>query len=95
MKKKQKNKLVFKSDSTKLSDEQIAKHRNFGKLMHEYQVATKPLYQTPLYKNKKVFLVVLLILLLLFLVIESIEKEEKDNKIPTAPNTEQLDTPPE
>ncbi len=74
MKKQYKNNLKFKTDNTTLSDEQISKHKNFTKLMHEYQDATKPLYKTPLYKNKKVFLVIILILLILFVIMESLQK---------------------
>ena len=74
MKKKYKNNLKFETDNTPLSDEQISKHKNFTKLMHEYQDATKPLYKTPLYKNKKVFLVIMLILLILFVIMESLQK---------------------
>lgn len=74
MKKKYNNNLKFETDNAPLSDEQISKHKNFNKLMHEYQDATKPLYKTPLYKNKKVFLVILLILLLLFIIMESTQK---------------------
>ncbi len=74
MKKQYKNNLKFETDNTPLSDEQISKHKNFTKLMHEYQDATKPLYKTPLYKNKKVFLVIMLILLILFVIMESLQK---------------------
>lgn len=88
MKKRKKINLKFKSDNPALSDAQINKHKNFTKLMHEYQRGTTPLYKTPLYKNKKVFLVLLLILLVLFVIIEVIEKEEADNN-PTPPATEQ------
>ena len=45
--------------------------------MYNYQSATKPLYKTPLYKNKKVFIVILLILLVMFVIIEALEKEEE------------------
>ena len=83
MKKESKSDIKFIRKDIHLSDEQIEKHKNFNKLMHEYQTATTPLYKTPLYKNKKVFLAVLLILVILFLVIESIEKQEKNNVIPT------------
>lgn len=69
--------MKFKTDNTTLSDVQINKHKNFTKLMHEYQSGTTPLYKTPLYKNKKVFLVLLLILLIVFVVVEVIENEEK------------------
>jgi len=53
--------------------------------MYNYQSATKPLYKTPLYKNKKVFLIILLILLVMFVIVEVIEKEET----PAPANTQQ------
>ena len=64
------NNLKFNIDKPDLSDEQINKHKDFKKLVYNYQLATKPLYKTPLYKNKKVFFVILLFLLLLFIIIE-------------------------
>ncbi|MGQ0829513.1 MAG: hypothetical protein ACT4ON_14080 [Bacteroidota bacterium] len=60
-------KLKFNIDKPVLSDEQINKHKDFKKLIYNYQSATKPLYKIPLYKNKKVFIVLLLILLIMFL----------------------------
>ena len=66
----------FKIDEPVLKDEQINKHKDFKKLMYNYQSATKPLYKTPLYKNKKVFLVIMLILLVMFVIIEVLEKDE-------------------
>jgi len=86
MKKRRKINLKFKTDDSGLSDVQINKHKSFSKLMHEYQTGTTPLYKTPLYKNKKVFLVLLIILLIAFLITEVLEKEEKN--IPPA-NTQQ------
>lgn len=74
--------LKFNIDKPDLPDEQINKHKDFKKLMYNYQTATKPLYKTPLYKNRKVFIVILLILLVMFVIIEALEKEEKE-KIPT------------
>lgn len=74
--------LKFNIDKPDLPDEQINKHKDFKKLMYNYQTATKPLYKTPLYKNRKVFIVILLILLVMFVIIEALEKEEK-SKIPT------------
>jgi hypothetical protein len=70
--------LKFNIDKPGLPDEQINKHKDFKKLMYNYQSATKPLYKTPLYKNKKVFLVILLVLLVMFVIVEVLEKEEKD-----------------
>jgi len=66
----------FNIDPPDLPDEQINKHKDFKKLMYNYQSATKPLYKTPLYKNKKVFVIILLILLMIFVIFEVMEKEE-------------------
>lgn len=70
------SKYKFDTDKPNLTDEQIEKHKDFKKLMYNYQHATKPLYKTPLYKNKKVFLIILLVLLIMFLVMEVLEKEK-------------------
>ena len=73
--------LKFNIDKPDLSDEQINKHKDFKKLVYNYQTATNPLYKTPLYKNKKVFLVILLILLVMYVIVEVLDKEE-EGKIP-------------
>ena len=74
------SKLKFNIDKPDLTDEQINKHKDFDTLMYNYQSATKPLYKTPLYKNKKVFVIILLILLVMFVIVEILEKEE-DGKV--------------
>ena len=89
MKKRKKINLKFKSDSPKLSDAQINTHKNFTKLMHEYKTGTTPLYKTPLYKNKKAFLVLLIILLIMFLISEVLEKEEQQKPPIDPTNTTQ------
>ena len=66
----------FNIDKPGLQDEQINRHKDFKKLMYNYQSATKPLYKTPLYRNRKVFLIILLILLVMFVIVEVLEKEE-------------------
>ncbi len=76
MTKQTKNNLKFKTGKLDITEEGIEKHKNFKKLMHEYHTATTPLYKTPLYKNKKVFLVVLLILLLTYLIVETTRTEK-------------------
>ena len=75
--------LKFNIDKPDLPDEQINKHKDFKKLIYNYQSATKPLYKTPLYKNKRVFIVILLILLVMFVIIEAMEKEEASNPVKT------------
>jgi hypothetical protein len=72
----------FNIDKPDLPDDKINKHKDFRKLMYNYQRATKPLYKTPLYKNKKVFLVILLILLVMFAIIEVVDKEEEKKTAP-------------
>jgi hypothetical protein len=72
----------FNIDHSDLPDERINKHKDFKKLMYNYQSATKPLYKTPLYKNKKVFLIILLILLVMFVIVEVLEKEKAQENQP-------------
>ena len=62
-------------------EEQIARHKDFGKVLHNYQRMTNPLYRTPLYKYRKVLLAVLLILTLIWMIIEfgEHESEKKNN----------------
>jgi len=62
--------MKYETDTIKLSDQQIDKHKNFKRLIHEYQITTTPLYKTPLYKNKRAFLVILLLILLVYIIME-------------------------
>lgn len=73
--------IKFNDDPKNLTDEQVNKHKDFKKLMYSYEKATQPIYKVPLYKNKKVFLVILLILLITFLIVEVIENNEKENVV--------------
>ncbi|OFY87222.1 MAG: hypothetical protein A3F72_17125 [Bacteroidetes bacterium RIFCSPLOWO2_12_FULL_35_15] len=75
--------LKFNIDKPDLPDEQINKHKDFKKLMYNYQTATNPLYKTPLYKNRKVYLVILIILLVMYVIIEVFEKDEQQQKKPS------------
>jgi len=63
-------KYKFNINKPDLPDHKIDKHKDFKKLIANYQQATKPLYKVPLYKNKKAFIVILLILLLTYLISE-------------------------
>ena len=72
--------LKFNIDKPDLADEQINKHKDFNGLIYNYQTATKPLYKTPLYKNKRVFIVILIILLVMFVIVEVLDKEDADKK---------------
>ena len=52
------------------SDEEMSKYKDFGKLTHNYQRMTEPLYKRPIYRYRKGFLIILLVLLILWLVME-------------------------
>ncbi len=69
----------FNIDPKDPREDQIARHKDFGKIMHNYQRMTNPLYRTPLYRYRKVFLVVLLVLLVAWLIAEYGD-EQKGNK---------------
>jgi hypothetical protein len=60
----------FNINPNKLPDEKILRHKDFGKLMQNYQKMTHPLYRTPLYRFRKVLLIVVLTLLVAWLVAE-------------------------
>ena len=74
--------LKFNIDKPELPDEKINKHKDFKKLIYNYQTATNPLYKTPLYNNKKVFIIILLILLVMDVLVEVFEKEEDNSNVP-------------
>ena len=76
--------INFNIDKPDLTDDQINKHKDFKKLMYKYQLATKPLYKTPLYKNKynKIFVIILLVLLVMFIIIEIMDNEKEQHAKP-------------
>jgi len=63
-------------------DDEISKYKDFGKLIHNYQRATKPLYQKPLYRQPKVFIFLVMIVLLAFLIVHLAEKEKEQKPAP-------------
>lgn len=65
----------FNIDPKEPREEQIARHKDFGKVMHNYKRMTNPLYRTPLYIYRKLFLAVFLVLVLVWMVIEFGEHE--------------------
>jgi hypothetical protein len=79
----------FNIDQPDLPEDRINKHKDFKKLMYNYHSATKPLYKTPIYKNKKVFLIILLILLVMFVIVEALDKDKEKNSAPV--KTEQTE----
>lgn len=74
----------FNIDPKEPREEQIARHKDFGKVMQNYQKMTHPLYRTPLYRYRKIFLIVVLVLLVAFIVAEfgdgnEAKKEKRDS----------------
>lgn len=63
-------------------DDEINKYKDFGKLIHNYQRATKPLYEKPLYKQPKVFIFLVMIVLLALLIAHFSEKDEQQKSVP-------------
>jgi hypothetical protein len=86
-------KYRFKANLEEPSDEQIGKHKDFGRLKANYNQATKPLYKTPLYKNKKVFLVLIILALIAFLIAEFKDEKAKSKKEPQKDETVQPKVP--
>lgn len=70
----------FNIDPRPPKEEKIAEHRDFGKVMHNYQRMTNPLYRTPLYRYRKVFFGVLLVLVVAWLIAEYGDEHEQEIK---------------
>lgn len=78
------SKYKFDKDKKPLPDDaEINKYKDFGKLVHNYQRATKPLYHKPLYKQPKVFIFLVMIVLLAILLAKVSEKEKEQSPAPT------------
>lgn len=73
-------KYKFNINKPDPSDEEINRHKDFKKLKANYHRVTTPLYKTPLYKNKKVFLGLLLVVVIAYLISEAIDEEKKNKK---------------
>lgn len=74
------NKIRYKVNKIKVTDNEINKHKDFGKLIANYQKATRPITKSHLYKykNRNIFMVILIILLLLWLLFYEANKEEQE-----------------
>jgi hypothetical protein len=70
----------FNIDPRPPKEEKIAQHRDFGSVMHNYKRMTNPLYLTPLYRYRKVFLGLLLVLVVAFVVTEYGDEHKEEMK---------------
>ncbi len=67
------------------SGTEVARYRDFGRLLHNYQQMTRPLHHRPLYRDPKTFLVILIIVLMAILVSEAVDHERGKRTAPPAP----------
>lgn len=75
-----KHKYKIKIDPPVPTDEQIAGHKDFGRILADYHNLTQPIYRVPLYKNPKAFMGLVLIMVIAGLVFWEVEREEKELK---------------
>ncbi len=71
-----------------LSDAEIARHADAGRLLYNYHKAVKPLYHRPLYKDRRTFIALIILALLAILISEVIDDGPPRPDIPperTAP----------
>jgi hypothetical protein len=76
------SKFKFHIDPKDPREDQLARHKDFGKVMQNYQRMTNPLYRTPLYRYRKIFIAVLLALIVVWLVAEFGSEGNDEKNIP-------------
>ncbi len=59
-----------------LTDEQISKYKDYGKVVSSYEQTLHNVHKKPLYKNPFAFLALLVFLLILYLVLKSVGSNE-------------------
>ena len=74
-------------EQQQLSDQEISKYKDFGKVVTNYEESLHRLHKKPLYKDPKAFLVLVVILLLAYVIAEM---STPDDQQPNAPQ-EQFD----
>ena len=70
----------FNIDPRPPKEDKIAQHRDFGKVMTNYKRMTNPLYRTPLYRFRRVFLGLLLVLVVAWLISEYGDEQAKEQQ---------------
>lgn len=71
-------KYSFHINPNEPGEDRINRRKDFTRVMQNYERMTHPLYRTPLYRHRKVFLSLLLVLVCVWLVIEFGDEEVKD-----------------
>jgi len=80
---------VKRGESEPLTDEEIFKYKDFGKLTTNYEQALTRLHKKPLYKDPKALIALILIILVFYLVMMAVEEENSQETNPPA-ETEQV-----
>ncbi|HEU4719215.1 MAG TPA: hypothetical protein VFU15_15330 [Bacteroidia bacterium] len=86
------SKYKFNLDPKEPREEIVRKHKDFGKVMQNYQKMTKPLYRTPLYRFRRIFMVVIAVLAVSWLVSEFGDFDRNEKNSPQKPDTMQHKT---
>ena len=63
------------------SDDQVNRHKDFGRLVANYDRAREAIHKRPLYKDPKALSGLLLIILILWLLFGQANREEKKDRI--------------
>jgi hypothetical protein len=82
----------FNIDPAPPKEEKIAEHRNFGEVLHNYQRMTNPLYKTPLYRYRRVFLSLVLVLVVAWLISEYGNDERMEQEKRAADSVHRADS---
>lgn len=80
-----KHNYKIRLDDPPPSDEQIAKHKNFDRILADYHHLTQPIYRKPLYKNPRAFIGLVFIFVIGFLVFEAVEEEDEQKALAEIP----------
>lgn len=71
----------------------VERHKDFGKVLTNYQKMTNPLYKTPLYRFRNIGIAVILVLTLTWMVIEfGGHKEDRAKEIKDSINKAKVDS---
>ncbi|MBS1583175.1 MAG: hypothetical protein JST66_13335 [Bacteroidetes bacterium] len=68
----------------RLSDADIARHRDTRRLLYNYQRAAAQLHRKPLYKDRRAFIALVIIVLLAIFIAEVVEEERRARPDPPA-----------
>jgi hypothetical protein len=68
-------------------DEQVNRHKDFGRLVANYDKAKKAIHKRPLYKDPRAFLGLLLIIIIVWLLLGRAAKEEQKQQGPVPDTT--------